>query len=132
MIELVCTVCGGRQYTSRVDKATEKCIYCQAQSLELAENVEEETLKNFVRIHVLWVKVRTMSKTWVERRATPEQMLQDINDLKDLVVKSLFSGDPAAVKEVDDRVNMFLAMNNLQILDILADALDKFIGAKRY
>ena len=67
--------------------------------------------------------------SWTERKATTEQMLDDVQTLKDKAVLAMVKGrvSTAAVnKEIDE----FLCTNRMQILDILDDALYAHINGK--
>lgn len=72
-----------------------------------------------------------MQKSWAERQATPEQMLEDVQKLKQELVKNLFNlSDGDARTIINAKVEEFLKVNGTQILDILDDAIYAHMNGK--
>ena len=55
-------------------------------------------------------------QSWTERKATTEQMLDDVQTLKDKAVLAMFKGR-VSTATVNKEIDEFLCANRIQILD---------------
>ena len=66
------------------------------------------------------------TKSWSERHASTEEMYEDIQLLKELMMRIMFDFDYMSSYKLDDvkqLVSMFFTVNQIQLLDILDDTL---------
>lgn len=67
--------------------------------------------------------------SWTEKKATSEQMLADVQGLKDRALAAIFRGrvsEACMNAEIDE----FMQANRMQILDILDDAIYAHMNGK--
>ncbi len=66
------------------------------------------------------------TKSWSERHASTEEMYEDVQLLKELMMRIMFDFDYMSSYKLDDvkqLVSMFFTVNQIQLLDILDDTL---------
>jgi hypothetical protein len=67
--------------------------------------------------------------SWNERKATNEQMLEDVQSLKEEAIQAMFKGRVSEAC-VNKKVDEFMQANRMQILDILDDAIYAHMNGK--
>lgn len=67
-------------------------------------------------------------KSWKEKKSTPEQMLDDVQDMKEQLMIAYYTDSNKALAEA--RVDEFMQANREQILDILDDAIYAHLNGK--
>ena len=67
--------------------------------------------------------------SWNERKATNEQMLEDVQSLKEEAIQAMFKGRVSEAY-VNKKIDEFMQANRMQILDILDDAIYAHINGK--
>jgi hypothetical protein len=77
------------------------------------------------------LKIRRKSKmlSWHDRKATQEEMLEDVQNLKDEAVQAMFKGRVSEAG-INKKIDEFMQANRMQILDILDDAIYAHINGK--
>lgn len=67
--------------------------------------------------------------SWNERKATNEQMLEDVQSLKEEAIQAMFRGRVSEAG-VNKKIDEFMQANRMQILDILDDAIYAHMNGK--
>lgn len=67
--------------------------------------------------------------SWNERKATNEQMLEDVQSLKEEAIQAMFKGRVSEAG-VNKKIDEFMQANRMQILDILDDAIYAHMNGK--
>lgn len=67
--------------------------------------------------------------SWNERKATNEQMLEDVQSLKEEAIQAMFKGRVSEAS-VNKKIDEFMQANRMQILDILDDAIYAHMNGK--
>lgn len=68
-------------------------------------------------------------QSWKEKKSTPEEMLRDVENLKDRAFSAMFKGHVSEAC-MNTEIDEFMQANRMQILDILDDAIYAHLNGK--